>query len=173
MRRPEESVGPVVHRIGAKSHRPGEHGLPKPELLVAEISPDGVAGDFNVYRQEEQRGDRDMALMLLPLETIEQLNREGWPVRPGDLGENITTRGVPYERLEPPCRFSLGSVTAEVTKPCTPCTNLELLPYVGPERGPEFLRAMLGRRGWYARVLTPGTVRRGDRIVVESAPARD
>ncbi len=172
MSRPEEPVGAVVHRIGAKSHRPGEHGLPKPEVAVAEVDPDGVAGDFNVYRQEEKRGDRDMALMLLPLETIEQLNLEGWPVRPGDLGENITTRGLPYDRLEPPCRFTLGSVTAETTKPCTPCTNLYLLSYVGPERGPEFLRVMLGRRGWYARVVTPGTVRRGDRIVVGPTPPR-
>lgn len=167
--RPSEAV---VHRLAAKGRREGEHGLPKPEIPVAELSFDGVRGDYNVYRQEEKRGDPAMALLVLPLETIEELNRDGWPVRPGDLGENITTRGVPYDRLEPPARFSLGSARVETTKACTPCTNLYLLPYVGRERGPKFLRATLGRRGWYARVLTPGTVRTGDPLALEPAPAR-
>jgi MOSC domain-containing protein YiiM len=52
----------------------------------------------------------------------------------------------------------------ETTKPCTPCDNLFLLPYVGPERGPEFLKATLGRRGWFARIVNEGRVRKGDRI---------
>ena len=30
------------------------------------------------------------------------------------------------------------------------------LPYIGPARGPAFVRALVGRRGWYARVLAGG-----------------
>lgn len=55
---------------------------------------------------------------------------------------------------------------AVITRPCDPCSNLYLLPYVGERRGPEFMKTMLQRRGWYARVLTPGRVRRGDPIVI-------
>ena len=45
-----------------------------------------------------------------------------------------------------------------------PCTNLGLLPDVGPERVAELVRTTLGRRGSYARVLEPGQVRAGDPI---------
>jgi MOSC domain-containing protein YiiM len=39
-----------------------------------------------------------------------------------------------------------------------------LLPYTGASKGPDFVRIMLGRRGWYARVRKGGKVRRGDPI---------
>ena len=155
--------GEVV-RLGAKHRVQGEHGLPKPELLEARLTVHGVEGDYNLYRETQKGGDPEMALLVMPLETIEALNREGWPVRPGDLGENVTTRGVAYDALAPRRRFRLGSAVAETTKPCTPCDNLYALPYVGAQRGPEFLKVTLGRRGWFARVVEPGSVRRGDRL---------
>ena len=45
-------------------------------------------------------------------------------------------------------------------------TEEATLPYVGVERGPEFLRIMLGQRGWYARVLQGGTVRKNTPVDV-------
>jgi MOSC domain-containing protein YiiM len=53
-----------------------------------------------------------------------------------------------------------------VSKACDPCTVLYNLPYVGVERGPEFLRVMMGRRGWYARVLQGGMVSKDTPIEV-------
>jgi len=153
-----------VYRIGRKSRTPGEHGLPKPAVPEVNITPQGAEGDFNLYRHEEKHDDPGMAILLVPLETLRQLNAEGWPVRPGDLGENLTTTGIAYDAFAPGRRFSVGPVLLEITKPCTPCDNLYLLPYVGAERGPEFLRATLDRRGWYARVLRPGTVRTDDPV---------
>ena len=35
------------------------------------------------------------------------------------------------------------------------------LPYVGQERGAAFVRTMLGRRGWFARVIRGGVLRVG------------
>ncbi len=162
---PPES-GRVI-RLGVKSRVPGQRGLPKPEVPRIHVTPAGVVGDYNVWRQEEKGGDPDYALLVIPKETLDQLNREGWPVRPGDLGENITTSGVPYAAFQPPCRFRAGSVVAEVSKACTPCDNLSLLPYVGRARGPEFLKTMMGRRGWYARVVHPGEIQSGDPIRLE------
>jgi MOSC domain-containing protein YiiM len=153
-----------VVRLGAKGKVPGEHGLPKPEIREATVSLQGFTTDYNLYRQTQRSGDPDMALLLMPLETLEELRREGWPVSPGDLGENVTTSGIPYDRLRPPQRVRLGAVVAETSKSCDPCDNLYLLPYIGHERGPAFLKATLGRRGWYARVLTPGVVHKGDAI---------
>jgi len=156
-------TGRVV-RLGAKSRVPGEHGLPKPELALAHIGREGVEGDYNLYRQTKKGGDPEMALLLMPQETLDELRREGWPVEPGDLGENVTTSGIPYAALRPRRRLRLGSVIAETSRPCEPCDNLFLLPYVGRVRGPEFLKTTLGRRGWFATVLEPGIVRKGDPI---------
>jgi MOSC domain-containing protein YiiM len=164
----EPSQGTVV-RLGRKPRVPGERGLPKPEVLEARLTADGLEGDYNLYRQTRKAGDPEMALLLMPLETLEELGREGWPVRPGDLGENVTTSGLTYASLRPPCRLRLGGAVVETSRPCEPCDNLFALPYVGAVRGPTFLKTMLGRRGWFARVIEEGTVRKGDaiRTVVE------
>jgi len=172
-RKPMPSSAPPdgrVRRLGAKSKVEGEHGLPKPELLQARLTVRGVEGDYNLYRETKRGGDPDMALLLLPEETIDDLNRDGWPVRPGDLGENVTTSGIAYVRLTPPRQLRLGEVVVQTTKPCEPCDNLCLLPYVGRERGAAFLRAMLGRRGWFAKVVREGVVRKGDAIELIGGP---
>jgi MOSC domain-containing protein YiiM len=141
-----------------------ERGLPKPSVREVRVLRSGFEGDFNRYRHEDKADDERMAILLVPKETLEELNREGWPIRPGDLGENITSAGVPYGAFAPGRRFRVGEVELEVSKPCDPCDNLYLLPYVGAERGPEFMKTMMNRRGWYARVLREGTVRVGDSI---------
>ena len=159
---PEALVAGRVFEIHRKPEVPGEHGLPKPSVPEAFVTRSGLAGDFNRYRHEEKKDDPAMALLLLPRETLAQLEREGWPVRSGDLGENITTEGIAYDEFVPGRRFRVGEAVFEVTKACTPCDNLYLLPYVGPTRGPAFLKTMLDRRGWYARVVREGKVRAGD-----------
>ena len=141
-----------------------EHGLPKPTVPEIRIRNGGVEGDFNRYRHEEQHDEPEQAVMLMPVETIHALNLEGWPIREGDIGENITTQGVPYAEFRVGDRFRIGEAEIQISKPCTPCTNLELLPYVGKEKGPRFLKTMLHRRGWYARVVREGRVRSGDVI---------
>jgi len=165
---PDDHPGRVLE-IHRKPETPGEHGLPKPSVRSARLTRHGVEGDFNRWRHETQADDPAMAILVIPRETIDQLNREGWPVRPGDLGENITSAGIQYDDFAPGRRFRAGEAVLEVTKACTPCDNLYLLPYVGATKGPEFLKLMQGRRGWYARVVQEGTVRAGDRLVAETA----
>jgi MOSC domain-containing protein YiiM len=153
-----------VYRLHRKPRTPGEHGLPKVPVDEVAITAAGLEGDYNVYRHDEKADDAGMAVLIVPHETLAELNREGWPVRPGDLGENICSVGIPYDAFVPGRRFRVGGVVLEITKPCTPCDNLFLLPYVGPSRGPEFLKVMLDRRGWYAKVVQEGRVRRDDPI---------
>jgi MOSC domain-containing protein YiiM len=162
-----------VFQLNRKSQVPGERGLPKRPVPKAKVTFAGLDGDYNVYRHDVSRDDPAMAVLIVPKETIDELGREGWPVRPGDLGENVTSTGIPYGEFSPGRRFRVGGTLLEISKPCTPCDNLYLLPYVGPERGPEFLKATLDRRGWYARVLEEGTVTTGDPIApVPSDPRR-
>jgi MOSC domain-containing protein YiiM len=153
-----------IHQINIKGRNPGSRGLPKIAVDSATITMNGLQGDFNVYRHEELNDDPDSAILLMPLETIHELNKEGWPIRPGDVGENITTIGISYADFSPRKRFALGSTEVQISRPCDPCTNLYLLPYVGQQRGPQFLKVMYGRRGWYARVIKQGMITKGDKI---------
>jgi MOSC domain-containing protein YiiM len=106
-----------------------------------------------------------MAVLLLPLETIVQLNNEDWPVKPGDIGENFTTQGIPYEHFAIGQRYQLGESIVQIAKICNPCGNLKHLPYVGQEKKAQFIKTLLGRRGWYARVLQEGQVTVKDNIL--------
>ena len=165
---PSPSRRGTIVQLNRKPEVPGEHGLPKVPVPTVRVNRSGVEGDFNRYRTEEKHRDPDMAVLVLPSEVISALNREGWPVRAGDLGENLTTSGLANDEFRPSRRVRAGTVLLEVSKACDPCDNLYLLPYVGRTRGPEFLRTTLGRRGWYCRVVEEGVVRTGDPIGFES-----
>ena len=157
-----------VHSLNVKPKVTGERGLPKQPVPSAEITANGLAGDFNRYRTETKGGTPDMAVLIMPLETIEEIQADGWPVQPGHIGENITTTGIGYADLPPGTRVGIGEAYLEITEACQPCVNLRLLPYVGRARVTEFIRTMIGRRGWYARVIRPGPVRPGDAITVNT-----
>ncbi|MBI2666567.1 MOSC domain-containing protein [Candidatus Woesearchaeota archaeon] len=154
----------LIYQINIKAETPGERGIPKLPVDSVDITVDGMRGDYNRYRTEKKKRDPHKAVMLIPLETIQELRTEGWPIEPGHLGENITTQGVHYNFFEIGQKYKVGSSLIEITEPCTPCANLKLLPYVGEERKNEFMKILIGRRGWYAKVITEGRVAKGDGI---------
>src|SRR3954471_7810689 len=160
-----------VAQLNLKPKEGRARGLPKRAVPQLTITTDGVVGDFNRWRTEKAKGDPDQAVLLLNEEILADLHAEGWPVQPGDLGENVTVAGLPPDALGEGAIVRLGDAVLEVSKACDPCTILYNLPYVGVERGPEFLRVMKGRRGWYARVLQGGTVRTNTPIEVTAPDA--
>jgi MOSC domain-containing protein YiiM len=134
-----------------------EGGLPKrPTTGPVWVRRTGVEGDLNRYRQERLGGDPDSAVLLLTRDAIGTYAREGYPVGPGSLGENITLEDVPYDSLAVEQRWRLGPrAVVQISRPCTPCS--ELLAY-----GSDFLNRTRGRRGYCARVLEEGPVSPGD-----------
>lgn len=157
-----------VRRLSVKPQTEGERGLPKRAVPELRITAAGAEGDYNHYRSTKVKGDPDLAILVLTEEVIEALRREGWPVEPGDLGENLTLAGVPEASLKPGARLAIGEVVLEVSQPCDPCSETYVLPYVGRDKGPEFVRTLVGRRGWFTRVLSPGKIVAGDPVRVES-----
>lgn len=154
--------GFAVH-LSVRPQTPGGRGIPKQNVDRILVTAAGVVGDYNVCRTEQKAGDRDKAVLLFPLETLQDLKREGWPVAAGHLGENVTTAGIPCSLFYVGQRYRIGAAELELSKPCTPCVNLNVLPYVG-DRVNEFVRTLTGRRGWYARVLKQGEIKRYDSI---------
>lgn len=152
----------AVYQVNVKPETVGERGLPKTQVDRALVGRTGLVGDFNRYRHEEAHDDAAMAVLLMPIETIQDLNREGWPIKPGDLGENFTTSGISYDAFAPGKRFKVGEAVIRITKACDPCSSLYLLPYVRKDK--DIVEAMYRRRGWYASVEHEGEVLKGDTI---------
>lgn len=155
-----------VGRLSVKPQVKGEYGLPKRAVPQLRITSEGAEGDYNHYRTTKLKGDPNQAVLVLTEEVLVALRSEGWPVQAGDLGENVTLAGVPEASLKPGSRLRIGHCELEVSLACDPCSETYSLPYVGTKKGPAFVRTLKGRRGWYARVLSPGTIATGDTVSV-------
>jgi MOSC domain-containing protein YiiM len=145
-------------------------GIPKREIPFGELTPAGIAGD--AWRYPFHGGPRQ-AVLLITIEGIEELVAQGFPVYPGALGENLTTRGLDRRALRLGQRLRVGGAAIVLTKMRMPCATLN--PY-----GPGIQAAMYDARvkdgdsesprwglsGFYASVVEPGTVRPGDTITL-------
>ena len=153
---------PLVLQINKKSETIKEVGLPKYPVNEAKISFMGIDGDFNRFRSKKKNNDPNMALLVLTSDIINELNNEGWPIKAGDLGENLTLTDIDYGSLAPNQKYAIGSAQIEISFICDPCSNLKALPYVGKEKVNDFIKTLLNRRGWYAKVLKAGRIGKGD-----------
>ena len=154
-----------VYQINIKEKTLGERGLPKIPTEVVKVTEMGLEGDYNVFRHEQQNNSPDQAVLIMTYEMIQQLNEEGWPIKSGDIGENFTTKGLDYKLFQPKKQFQIGEIIVEITKACDPCLNLSDLPYIGKNHSGRFIRTMLNRRGWYAKVIREGVVKKGDSML--------
>ena len=157
-----------VYQINIKSQVPGERGLPKYPVPWAMFTKQGVLGlgrhpDWNIYRFEQKEVDpADRAVSVYSLELITELQENGWPaMQPGDIGENLTTKGILYADFAAGQRWQVGEAIIRLTIPATPCGVLAQLPYVGMEKKAAFKQALTGCRGWYAAVELEGIVTDG------------
>ena len=140
-------------------------GLPKRAVVEAMITEHGIMGDQQ--RDLRRHGGPDRALCIYSAELIEALHTEGHAIVPGAAGENVTVRGILWERVTVGTRLQLGSIDVEITEYAAPCTNLRAL----------FINVPITRisqktnPGWsrvYARVLRTGLLRTGDSVILAS-----
>jgi MOSC domain-containing protein YiiM len=107
---------------------------------------------------------------LLHAELFDELRASGFEVAPGQIGENVTTRGVDLLGLPTGTRLHLGThAVVEVTGLRNPCRQLD-------QFRPGLLAATLARdeqgalvrkAGIMGIVVVSGDVRPGDRVRVE------
>jgi len=110
---------------------------------------------------------------LIHAELHDELAGAGFDVSPGDMGENVTTRGLDLLALPAGARLRIGpDAVVEVTGLRSPCSQLDAFQ-------PGLMAACLGRgadgelirkAGIMAIVLAGGDVRPGDAIAVEYPP---
>ena len=151
-----------IYQINVKPKTQDGVGLPKEKVSKGIITFNGIEKDFNNYRKLKKKNTLDMAIMILSMDIINQLQLEGWPVRPGDLGENLTLDNVNYNSLKPGNKYKIGNVELQISFICAPCKKLENLKYVGLSKIGSFIKTLKNRRGWYCKVLKEGIIKGGD-----------
>ena len=151
-----------IYQINVKPKTQDGIGLPKESVSKGIISFDGIEKDFNNYRKLKKKNTLDMAIMILSMDVINQLNFEGWPIMPGDLGENLTLDNVNYNSLKPGNKYKIGNVELQISFICAPCKKLENLNYVGLSKIGSFTKILKNRRGWYCKVLKEGRIKKGE-----------
>lgn len=146
-------------------------GVPKYPVLSARLSPEGVEGDRQAHPQFH--GGPRQAVLLISVEDLDTLAAQGFPVYPGALGENLTTRGIDFRTLRIGQRLRAGEAVVKLTKLRQPCHQLD--PYGPGVQAAVFDAAVKagdsssprwGVGGFYASVETPGMVKPDDRIEV-------
>jgi len=154
------------------------HGFSKEQheriVLLAGL---GVEGDAHcgatvqhVYdRKKEPNRINLRQVHLIQTELLDELSALGFSVRPGDLGENISTRGLDVLALPTGTELHIGAeAIVEVTGLRTPCFQIDrfqkgLQAHVGG-RSPD--GAYFSKTGIMGIVLRGGPVCPGDVIVV-------
>ncbi|HEX8649095.1 MAG TPA: MOSC domain-containing protein [Thermoleophilaceae bacterium] len=140
------------------------------------VEGDAHAGATIMHRSRRRRNPDEPNLRqvhLIHAELHEELRERGFEVEAGQMGENVTTRGVDLLGLPAGARLLLGDeAVVEVTGLRTPCKQLEKVQ-------PGLMEATLGRApdgslvrkaGVMGIVAAGGAVRPGDRIRVELPP---
>jgi MOSC domain-containing protein YiiM len=159
--------------------RSGGHTFSKPTQPVIRLMAGlGVEGDAHLGETVKHRSRvaRDPSqpnlrqVHLMPAELHDELCAAGFTVAAGDLGENVTTRGVDLLGLPVGTRLHLGAeAIVEVTGLRNPCLQIEdfqagmLAKVVGRADDGTIVR----RAGIMSVVVNGGDVRPDDTIRVE------
>ena len=159
---------PVMGRIEAICIAPTASARMQRLAEVEAVAGAGLAGDrysagagFYSGRPTEP-GAREVT--LFQAETLDRLAAEhGIILGADEHRRNLTVRGVRLLDLIGQ-RFRSGEVVLEGIKDCPPCTHLQQL------GGKPVLQPLTDSGGLRARVVTGGTLRVGDVVVLE-APA--
>lgn len=171
-------MSPVVTAVS----RSAKHRFSKPnELWIRLIAGIGVEGDAHAGETVRHRHDRRWRphapnlrqVHLIHAELHDELRAAGFDVSAGEMGENVTTRGLDLLFLPAGTRLHLGeSAVVEVTGLRTPCVQLDRFQQglMAATLDRDARGRTVRKAGIMAVVLTGGDVRPGDPIRVELPP---
>ncbi len=160
-------------------HRSGTHDFSKPaQGSITLLEGLGVEGDAHcgttvqhLYMIKKDNPLPNLRQVhLIQTELLDEVNAKGYDVKPGDLGENVSTRGLDVLTLPTGTRLHLGGeAIVEVTGLRAPCYQIDrfrkgLLAEMKEHR-PE--GGIAPKSGIMSIVIKGGVVRAGDAIGVE------
>jgi MOSC domain-containing protein YiiM len=131
------------------------------------LAPEGVVGD--TVCDTANHGGLEQAVYAYAEEDLAFWAAElARPVAPGNVGENLTLRGVDCSHALVGVRWQVGAAVLRVTAPRTPCRV-----FSGFLDVPDLVRRFFaaGRPGAYLAVERPAAVAAGDAVTVLHRPA--
>ncbi len=159
--------------------RSATHTFTKPNLdAINLIAGHGVEGDAHAGKyikhrflvKKDPKRPNDRQIHLIHIELFEQLSSKGYSVKPGELGENITTKGIDLLSLPTNTKLYIGSeVVVELTGLRNPCIQIDqfqkglLKEVLFKDNEGNLVR----KTGVMGVILTGGEVHLGDTITVE------
>jgi MOSC domain-containing protein YiiM len=169
---------PNMSSVVAVNLRITHHFSKTPSLCIRLLKNLGVAGDAHMGEtvKHRSRARKDPTqpnlrqVHLIHAELFEELRAKGFRVRPGDLGENVTTSDLDLLALPTGARLHLGtSAVVEITGLRNPCIQID-----GFQKGlmaatldKDADGNLIRKAGIMGIVLADGDVRPGDVIGVE------
>jgi len=169
--------GQVTHVSFAAGHAFSKRTCDEIRLLAGlGVEGDAHCGEMVKHRSRVAINPNQPNLRQVHLiagELFDELDSKGFSVKPGDLGENITTRGLDLLSLPLGTKLAIGAqAVLQVTGLRNPCKQINAF-----QSG--LMQAVLGRdehgeitlrAGIMAIVLKGGPVQLGDRLVAELPP---
>ncbi|UQN05954.1 MOSC domain-containing protein [Deinococcus sp. QL22] len=167
----------IVSVAASPTHSFSKQPLPGVQLLAGlGVQGDAHAGHSVQHRSRVAADPTQPNLRQVHLihgELLDELNAAGFDIQPGDLGENVLTRGLDLLALPVGTRLHVGAeAVIEVTGLRNPCSQIEAF-------RPGLLAAVLGRdeagnvirkAGIMGVVAVGGEIRLGDSVQVELPP---
>lgn len=169
---------PIVPLVNAV-HASDGHSFSKfTEPSITLVEGFGVAGDAHAgltvkHRSRVARDPHAVNLRqvhLLHAELFDELIEAGFAIFPGDLGENITTRGIDLLSLPTGARLAIGrSAVVQVTGLRNPCVQLNRFQpgLMAATLDKDANGRVIRKAGVMSIVMAGGEVRAGDHIGVE------
>jgi MOSC domain-containing protein YiiM len=133
-------------------------GIPKRPVASACVHKDGLEGDGHNH---DKHNNPVQAVCLQDMEKLEEFNKQGYCLKSGATGENLTLRhlnvnGLPLGTI---LKFS-GGVVLELSKVRKPCYVLDAI-------HPKLKEDIAGHCGMYAKVVQEGTLQVDEMIEIE------
>jgi MOSC domain-containing protein YiiM len=158
--------------------RAGHHFGKTPSLGIRLLKGLGVAGDAHMgetvkHRSRVRRDPTQPNLRqvhLIHTELFDELRAKGFDVKPGELGENITTSGIDLLALPTGTRLQLGAnAVVEITGLRNPCIQIDNFQQglMAATLDRDADGNLVRKAGIMSIVLADGDVRPGDAIRVE------
>src|SRR5437762_13372850 len=117
-------------------------------LLSVQAIAGGLEGDHHTGSSRKRQ------ILLMSGDVLNELQ-----IEPGAIYENVVIDGIDVMPLREGQQLRLGEALVDVTIPCDPCIQMDRV-------RPGLREALNHRRGMFVKVISPGTVRVGDRVEV-------
>ena len=155
-----------------------DHGFSKfPSAFINLIEGIGVEGDAHsgktvkhTYLAKKNPFNENLRQVhLISMELIDELNEKGFPISPGDLGENITTAGIELISLPENTLIKLGpDAIIKITGLRDPCSQLDKFSkglscaVISKDENGELIK----KCGVMSVVIKSGVVKPGDNVEI-------